>query len=125
MFDYNNLIVEDESIDFRLAEKEILNVGKTRKTTEFRKIQDVLTKTQEDLDKLVKNKGKIKKTAYKDTGNKNTDAIFAQKRRGFYGFPRGLHSGAEDEKRHHRCHIVIRHLKKTGKKHGWLVSLPR
>ncbi|MBR1610954.1 MAG: hypothetical protein IJ672_05655, partial [Methanobrevibacter sp.] len=25
LFDYNNLIVEDESIDFRLAEKEILN----------------------------------------------------------------------------------------------------
>ena len=42
-----------------LAEKEILNVSKTRRTTEFRKIQDVLVKTQEDIEMLVKNKGKI------------------------------------------------------------------
>ena len=42
-----------------LAEREILNVGKTRRTTEFRKIQDVLTKTQEDIEQLVKNKGRI------------------------------------------------------------------
>ena len=49
----------DVSEAVELAEKEILNVGKTRRTTEFRKISDVLAKTQEDLDKLVKNKGKI------------------------------------------------------------------
>ncbi|MGN1358483.1 MAG: replicative DNA helicase [Bacilli bacterium] len=42
-----------------LAEREILNVGKTRRTTEFRKIQDVLNKTQEDIEQLVKNKGRI------------------------------------------------------------------
>ena len=49
----------DVSEAVELAEKEILNVGKTRRTTEFRKIQDVLVKTQEDIDKLVKNKGRI------------------------------------------------------------------
>ena len=42
-----------------IAEKEILNVGKSRRTTEFRKIHDVLLKTQEDIDFLTKNKGKI------------------------------------------------------------------
>ena len=41
------------------AEKSILNVGKTRRTTEFKKIQDVLVKTQDDIEFLVKNKGKI------------------------------------------------------------------
>ena len=47
-----------------LAEKEILNVGKTRRTTEFRKIQDVLVKTQEDIELLVKNKGKVTGLTY-------------------------------------------------------------
>ena len=42
-----------------IAEKEILNVGRTRRTTEFRKIGDVIAKTQEDIERLVKNKGKI------------------------------------------------------------------
>lgn len=41
------------------AEKKILNVSKNRKTTEFRSIQDVLSKTQEDLETLAKNKGNI------------------------------------------------------------------
>ena len=41
------------------AEKNILNVAKTRKTTEFRKVQDVLTKVQQDLQKLVENRGKV------------------------------------------------------------------
>lgn len=41
------------------AEKKILNVVKTRKGTEFRTIQDVLAKTQADLDKLSKAKGEI------------------------------------------------------------------
>ena len=41
------------------AEKSILNVSKTRRTTEFRSIQDVLAKTQEDIEKLAQNKGKI------------------------------------------------------------------
>lgn len=58
-----------EAVD--LAEKEILNIGKTRRTTEFRKIQDVLSKTQEDLEQLVKNKGKITglTTGLKDLDN--------------------------------------------------------
>ena len=43
----------DVSEAVELAEREILNVGKTRRTTEFRKIQDVLTKTQEDIDKVI------------------------------------------------------------------------
>lgn len=42
-----------------LAEKNILNVSKTRRTTEFRSIKDVLTKAQEDLEILSKNKGKV------------------------------------------------------------------
>ena len=41
------------------AEKKILDVSKTRRATEFRKIQDVLTKTEEDLEILAKNKGKV------------------------------------------------------------------
>lgn len=41
------------------AETKILNVVKTRKGTEFRTIQDVLFKTQADLEKLSKNKGEI------------------------------------------------------------------
>lgn len=41
------------------AEKNILNVAKSRKTSEFRKVQDVLTKAQEDLEQLAKNKGKV------------------------------------------------------------------
>ena len=41
------------------AEKKILNVVKTRKGTEFRTIQDVLYKTQQDLEKLSQNKGEI------------------------------------------------------------------
>ena len=42
------------------AEKDILNISKFRKTSEFRKIQDVLTKAQNDLEMLSKNGGKIK-----------------------------------------------------------------
>lgn len=41
------------------AEKKILNVVKTRKGTEFRSIQDVLFKTQSDLEKLAQQKGEI------------------------------------------------------------------
>lgn len=41
------------------AEKKILNVVRTRKGTEFRTIQDVLFKTQSDLEKLAQNKGAI------------------------------------------------------------------
>ena len=61
----------DVSEAVELAEREILNVGKTRRTTEFRKIQDVLTKTQEDIEMLVKNKGKITglTTGLKDLDN--------------------------------------------------------
>ena len=41
------------------AERNILNVSKSRKTSEFRSVQDVLSKTQEDLEMLSKNKGKV------------------------------------------------------------------
>ena len=54
----------DVSYLVELAEKEIFNVGKTRRTSEFRKIQDVLKKTQEDIDLLVKNKGKVTGLTY-------------------------------------------------------------
>lgn len=54
----------DVSALIELAEKEIFNVGKTKRTTEFRKIQDVLVKTQEDIELLVKNKGKVTGLTY-------------------------------------------------------------
>lgn len=41
------------------AEKKIFTVVKTRKGTEFRSIQDVLFKTQSDLEKLAQNKGEV------------------------------------------------------------------
>lgn len=41
------------------AEKKMLNVVKTRKGTEFRKIQDVLTKAQSDIEKLSMNGGEV------------------------------------------------------------------
>lgn len=41
------------------AESKILNVVKTRKGTEFRTIQDVLFKTQADLEKLSQTKGEV------------------------------------------------------------------
>ena len=53
------------------AEKLILDVGRTRRTTEFVKITDVLAKTQDDIEMLVKNKGKITglTTGLKDLDN--------------------------------------------------------
>ena len=62
----------DVSALVELAEKEIFNVGKTRRTSEFRKIQDVLAKTQEDIEMLVKNKGKVTGLTY---GLKDLDNI--------------------------------------------------
>lgn len=50
---------EDISSILDNAEKKILNVVKTRKGTEFRTIQDVLFKTQADLEKLSQSKGEI------------------------------------------------------------------
>lgn len=41
------------------AEKEILNISKFRKTSEFRQVQDVLSKAQSDLEMLAKSGGKI------------------------------------------------------------------
>ncbi len=51
----------DENINDVLdtAEKKILNVVKTRKGSEFRTIQDVMFKTQSDLEKLSQKKGAI------------------------------------------------------------------
>ncbi len=54
---YNSQNDINEILD--TAESRILNVVKTRKGTEFRTIQDVLFKTQSDLEKLSKNKGEI------------------------------------------------------------------
>lgn len=50
---------EDISDILDRAEKKILNVVKTRKGTEFRTIQDVLFKTQADLETLSQNRGDI------------------------------------------------------------------
>ena len=41
------------------AEKQILNIAKNRKSGEFQSIQDVLIKTQEDLEKLAESKGEV------------------------------------------------------------------
>lgn len=54
---YNSTNSINEILDN--AETKILNVVKTRKGSEFRTIQDVLFKTQADLEKLSKNKGEI------------------------------------------------------------------
>lgn len=54
---YNS--TEDVSDILDNAEKKILNVVKTRKGTEFRTIQDVLFKTQADLEKLAQTKNEI------------------------------------------------------------------
>lgn len=54
---YNSTDTINELLDN--AEKKMLNVVKTRKGTEFRKIQDVLTKTQSDIEKLSMNGGEI------------------------------------------------------------------
>ena len=47
----------DDMIDE--AERKMLNVSKNRKASEFKKIQDVMTKAQENLEILAENKGKI------------------------------------------------------------------
>ncbi len=51
----------EESINevLDLAEKKILGIAKNRKTSEFRSIQEVLIKTQNDLEKLAETKGEI------------------------------------------------------------------
>ncbi len=49
----------DVSSAVELAEQNILNVAKSRRTSEFRKVQDVLTKAQQDLQYLVENHGKV------------------------------------------------------------------
>ncbi len=41
------------------SEKKILSIVKNRKASEFRSIKDVLTKTQQDLERLSENKGEI------------------------------------------------------------------
>ncbi len=41
------------------AEQKILSISKTRKSSEFRSIQEVLVKTQEDLEKLAETKGEV------------------------------------------------------------------
>ncbi len=53
--------IGDDSINDILdnAERKILNVVKTRRTTEFKKIQDVLFKAQSDLEKLSESGGEI------------------------------------------------------------------
>jgi len=47
----------NETLD--TAEKKILNIVKTRKSSEFRSIQDVLIKTRNDLERLAETKGEI------------------------------------------------------------------
>lgn len=54
---YNSTNSINEILDY--AESGILSVVKTRKGTEFKNIQDVLFKTQSDLEKLSKNKGEM------------------------------------------------------------------
>ncbi len=51
----------DETVNEILdnSEKKILNIVKNRKASEFRSIKDVLSKTQQDLERLSENKGEI------------------------------------------------------------------
>ncbi|MEG1313647.1 MAG: replicative DNA helicase, partial [Bacilli bacterium] len=62
----------NEVID--LAEQKILSIIKDRRSTEFRSIQDVLRKTQSDLEKLSEAKGEITGLA---TGFSDLDRITA------------------------------------------------
>ncbi len=66
---YDDKVDVSEAVE--LAERGILDVSKTRRTSEFRKIQDVLNKTQDDIEMLAKNKGKITglTTGLKDLDN--------------------------------------------------------
>ena len=41
------------------AEKSILNIGKLRKSSDFRSVREVLDKAQSDLESLAKNKGRV------------------------------------------------------------------
>ncbi len=52
---------QDENINEMLdeAERKILSISKRRKTTEFRSIQEVLVKTQSNLERLAASKGEI------------------------------------------------------------------
>lgn len=54
---YNNEGSINEILDE--AEKKIMSLSKSRKSSEFRSIQDVLYKTQADLEKLAETKGEI------------------------------------------------------------------
>lgn len=49
----------DVSNAVELAEQNILKVAKSRRTSEFRKVQDVLAKAEQDLQHLVENHGKV------------------------------------------------------------------
>ena len=52
--------IDDELVDtLDNAEKKILNVVKTRKGSEFKNIQDVVLKVQNDLEKLAQTKGEV------------------------------------------------------------------
>lgn len=52
---FNNDVDVNELLDN--SEKNILNVSRNRKVSDLKKIQDVLSKTQDDIEKLSKNKG--------------------------------------------------------------------
>jgi len=54
---YDSSVDANDLIDD--AEKKFLNISRNRRAGEFRNIQDVLSKTQEDLEKLAQNKGAI------------------------------------------------------------------
>ena len=54
---YNNDIGVNDLLDE--SERKILNVVKTRKASEFKKIQDVLSKAQSDLEKLAETAGDV------------------------------------------------------------------
>ena len=60
-----NIITDANSPDIKVndfvenAEKNILNVSKSRKTSEFRTVREVLDKAQNDLEVLAKNKGGV------------------------------------------------------------------
>lgn len=54
---YNKEAPTNEILDE--AERKILNIVKNRKSTEFKKIQEVLSKAQSDLEKLAELKGEI------------------------------------------------------------------
>ena len=95
----------------------LLNVVKTRKGTEFRTIQDVLFKTQADLEKLAANKGDITgiPTGYYELDKlRNELGLSQQKMADESGVVREMIAVIENRKKHPQINTLIKILEPFG-----------